>query len=161
MNKKILNLFLLATTLILSSCGSSGSGDGADSGEIPDVELSNPIVVRETFGEDGNLWKPASDGHSSGAGNLVVLLSAKFTKQFESCSIKKNTGETEQLICINDQPWSHVPFSCFSNGGRQTWRANFKCWEAGEVKVTCKDTNQEVVFAAPAGQGGAICNRFG
>ena len=148
--------YVLLALILLNGCDSSGGGEDLF---IPEIE--NPIVVTEFFGQEGNLYKPTSDDHGAGQGNLVFLASAKFARQFESCSIKKSDGSTAALLCINDQPWTQIPFSCFSNGNRQTWRASFGCAEAGEVKVTCKDLNQEVVFTVPEEQRGFVCNRFG
>ena len=102
-----------------------------------------------------------SDPEGAGRGNLVVLLAQKFTEQFDSCEVMLNTGETEQLLCINDQPWTQIPFSCFSNGNRQTWRANFSCHNMAEVSVVCKSPSQEVTFSVADEQKGNICTRFG
>lgn len=145
---------------LLSGCGGSSGGDGS---EIDNGNSDNPIIQesREFFGQDGNLWKPRSDETSSGTGNLVVLFSAKFTTRFDSCEVPLNDGTVGQLVCIDNQPWTHVPFSCFSNGGRQTWRANFPCSAAARVEVTCRDAMQQVVFTVPDGSVGAVCSRFG
>ena len=151
---KILILVLLIFTI---SCGGSSSSDSDGS----EFLLDTTVKTTEFFGNEGNIYKPRADTNSPGPGNLVVLLSAKFTKQFDSCEVRTNTGETAQLICINDQPWTQTPFSCFSNGNRQTWRANFRCNEMGEVKVTCRLPDQEVIFTVPEEQRGQICNRFG
>jgi hypothetical protein len=146
----------------------SGCGGGSSSGEttLEDSSLSeeipmNPIVVSQEFGVDGNLYKPRSDENASGEGNLVVLLSSRFTTQFDSCEIQKRSGELAQLFCLNSVPWTDVPYSCFSNGGRQTWRATFKCDEVAQVKVVCRDANQEVTFTVPDANKGNICTRFG
>lgn len=163
--KKISPIKILLASILLTAAGcADGGGDSTTGDGVPlagDPAPTNPIASRQFFGEGGNLYKPVSDGHSSTPGNLVVLLSAQFTTQFDSCEARKNTGEVEQLICINDQPWTHVPYSCFSNGGRQTWRASFKCHEMAEVKVVCRDANQEVTFTVPDAQLGQICTRFG
>lgn len=160
---KISILFLtLLSVCLLNACSHGGGGDDTGDGPAAGIpEIGNPIVQTQIFGENGNLYKPRSAEDSAGTGNLVVLLSPQFTTQFDSCEIRKSNGEIGQLICINDQPWTHVPFSCFSNGNRQTWRANFRCDEVAEVKVTCRDFQQEVIFAAPAGQTGSLCTRFG
>ncbi|MCO6431967.1 MAG: hypothetical protein J5J00_14000 [Deltaproteobacteria bacterium] len=155
-------LFILTVSTLFAACGGGGGGDGSTSEpEGGDFLTGNPIVSTQFFGESGNLYKPASDETSSGQGNLVVLLSSQFTTQFDSCEMRKANGEIAQLICINDQPWTHVPFSCFSNGGRQTWRANFRCNEAAEVRVVCRDLNQEVTFTVPDAALGHVCTRFG
>ncbi len=148
---------------LLSACGSSGGDGSIDDpfGETPVSEAPNLIVSTQFFGENGNIYKPQSDDKGAGQGNMVVLFSASFTTQFESCSIRKSNGEIAPLLCINDQPWTQIPFSCFSNGNRQTWRANFSCNEVGEVKVTCKDMNQEVVFTVPESARSFVCTRFG
>lgn len=126
-----------------------------------EIVEANPIVETQFFGQSGNIYKPESDPEASGDGNLVVLLSSQFTEQFDRCEIALNTGETKQLVCINNQPWTQIPFSCFSNGNRQTWRADFKCSSAAEVKVTCFEDNQEIIFTVPEAQRGQICSRFG
>jgi len=148
-----------------SSTGSeSGSSLQFSNTDYEDDGLisSNPIPTRtETFGVDGNLYKPVADDHGAGAGNLVVLLGSKFTEAFDSCEVTLNTGEVRQLVCIDDQPWTHIPYSCFANGDRQHWRADFKCSAMSEVKVTCREEKQEVVFTAPAGRGHELCSRFG
>ena len=140
------------------NCGGGGGGD--NSTEV-DLSLNTRMVVEQTFGTEGNLWKPKSDGHSSGAGNLVVLFSSKFTSEFNSCEVRLNDGSTSQLICINNQSWTHVPFSCFSNGGRQTWRANFTCGKASGVEVLCKTDELDYVFTVPPAARAAVCSRFG
>ncbi len=139
----------------IAAVSSESASGGAD------VVVENPIVSTQFFGQNGNLWKPAGDDHGAGAGNLVVLLSAEFTEEFDSCEVVHASGEVRQLICINDQPWTHTPFSCFSNGDRQTWRADFKCSEAAEVKVTCREEKQEIVFTVPDQVKHQVCSRFG
>lgn len=118
-------------------------------------------MLTETFGVDGNLYKPVSDETASGGGNMVVLLSSKFTTQFNTCKIRNSAGEIVDLFCLNSVPWTQIPFSCFSNGNRQTWRANFKCSSVGEVRVSCQDSVQTVEFVAPGGATGNVCTRFG
>ena len=148
------NLILcLIIIVFMSACGSSSSGG--------EGETDNPIVNTQFFGQNGNLYKPSADGHSSGAGNLVVLFDSSFTTRFDSCEIKLATGEVAQLLCIDYEEWTQTPFSCFSNGNRQTWRANFTCDKAGEVLVTCRDAMQEVVFTVPEEVRGHVCTRFG
>lgn len=165
-----MRLLFLGTifTLFCSGCGDSGESDGGALFPDQDVEQvtgptisDNPIKSTQFFGTNGNLWKPAGDDHGAGAGNLVVLLSAEFTEQFDSCEIVKNTGEISQLRCINDQPWTHIPYSCFSNGDRQTWRADFPCGEAAQVRVTCREEKQEVTFTVGDENLGNLCTRFG
>ena len=151
----LISLFLACSLLIACGGGSSKS-----SSNVP-AEDDGIARSTEVFGQDGNLYKPRADGHSSGAGNLVVLLGAKFTTQFDSCEIMLNTGEIAQLICINNEEWTQVPFSCFSNGNRQTWRANFTCDAVGEVRVVCRDATREVTFVAPDPFIGSVCSRFG
>jgi hypothetical protein len=153
---------IFAAAATLCACG----GDGGDDEIITDGETPqptpNPIASStQFFGQGGNLWKPRGDPHGGSPGNLVVLLSSQFTKAFDTCEVKLNTGEIAQLICIDDQPWTQTPFSCFTNGNRQTWRAPFGCSSAGEVKVTCRDPNQEVIFTVPDANLGSVCQRFG
>ncbi len=123
---------------------------------------ANPLVrSTQFFGQNGNVYKPVSDETASGGGNMVVLFSAAFTRQFESCSVLMGDGSSRALTCIDDQPWTQIPFSCFSNGNRQTWRADFRCGSVGAVVVTCVDFNQEITFTVPEGQQGNVCTRFG
>jgi len=144
-----MKLFLyLFISLGLFACGSSSDDNNTVDGAavMEEVPESNVISKTQFFGQEGNLYKPKGDPLASGAGNMVVLLSSKFTTQFDSCEIKKKSGETAQLTCLNSVPWTQTPFSCFSNGNRQTWRANFKCSDVAEIKVVCQDSMQEVTF---------------
>ncbi len=138
---------------------SSGTVSNPESSQ---ASVSNPLVSStQFFGRNGNVYKPVSDTDASGGGNLVVLFSSSFTRQFESCNIVMADGSTRGLSCINDQPWTQIPFSCFSNGNRQTWRADFKCSSVGSVLVRCLDFNQEITFTVPSGQQGNVCSRVG
>ncbi|RMG44827.1 MAG: hypothetical protein D6719_01085 [Candidatus Dadabacteria bacterium] len=159
---------LILFTAFIAACGSStDSSDGvammSDDGSAPVAEpvVEERNVTREFFGQKGNLWKPAADGHSSGAGNLVVLFGSHHSKQFERCRVKKTDGTLADLLCINDQPWTQVPFSCFSNGNRQTWRATFPCSQVSQVRVSCLRGGNEWVFTVPDAQKGGVCSRFG
>lgn len=161
-NIKIIISILLS--LVVFSCG--GGSSSSDSNSRPDSADTAPTDslpvadVTEFFGVDGNLYKPVSDETASGGGNLVVLFSSKFTTQFQSCVMRLNTGEIAGLFCLNSVPWTQTPFSCFSNGNRQTWRANFRCSSAGEVRVLCNDGLQNIEFIAPNGALGNVCTRF-
>jgi len=153
--------FIPALCLIfvaLLGCGGSSSDDAAIEEALTSLNL---VASEQTFGQNGNLWKPSGDDHGAGGGNLVVLLSSQFTTQFDSCDVRLNTGEVAPLVCINNQPWTHTPYSCFSNGNRQTWRANFKCSSAAEVKVVCRDIQQEVIFTVDESIRNQICSRHG
>lgn len=183
-------LFVFFFALSLTACGgSSGSGESegvegfsdelaeeVDEGEqveqppvaeapLEEPPASNPIVSTQIFGQNGNLWKPAGDDHGSSPGSLVVLLSGQFTEQFDSCEVRDTSGNVRQLTCLNTVPWTHRPYSCFSNpdasGWRQTWRSDIRCGQAAEVRVVCRSFNQEVEFVAPDGARGAVCQRFG
>lgn len=162
---------LLSGFLLL---GLSACGDDTDDSSLDDVSSVDDVVdtgtladtgaitrSTEFFGNNGNLWKPVADETSVGAGNLVVLFSSSFRSQFDRCEVQRNDGTTAQLRCIDDQPFTQIPFSCFSNGNRQTWRADFRCGSAAAVSVTCFDANQEVTFTVPEGQRGNVCSRFG
>lgn len=155
------SIILVIIAIISISCG----GGSSDSGETDTVSVplfeSNPIVRTQFFGVDGNLYKPESDLHGSGGGNLVVLIGAQFAEQFDSCEIPLADGSIAPLACLNSESWTEVPFSCFSNGNRQTWRANFRCSSVAEVKVTCRSFNQEVVFTVPEELRGNVCTRYG
>ena len=178
-NKKLSVLFLSAAVTLtgfLSGCGDSDfdldaiNGDSSERvtdtlgfEESFDSENGANPLVRSTqfFGQNGNIYKPVSDLEASGGGNMVVLFSSAFTRQFESCSIIMGDGTSRALTCIDNQPWTQIPFSCFSNGNRQTWRADFKCSSVGSVVVTCIDLNQEITFTVPEGQEGNVCSRVG
>lgn len=173
-------LFLLSFCLL--ACGDSNDdttliGEGDDAGaatetssqtaEAPAPKTTKPTVddnpvarSTEFFGQGGNLYKPASDPHGSGGGNLVVLLSSKYTRQFDRCTIRTHEG-TRDLACIDNQPWTQIPYSCFSNGDRQTWRADFKCGSVSSVSVTCYEAKQEITFTVPREVRGNVCQRFG
>ncbi len=154
---KKLTILLLA--LFIAACNSATTDD--EGNIIDDPDTDNPIAKStETFGVDGNLWKPSGDPTASSAGNLVILLSSKFRREFDSCEVPLKSGGVGQLNCAKTA-FSDIPFSCFTNGNRQTWRANFKCSDAAQVKVVCRDPNQEVTFTVPEGQRGWVCNRFG
>lgn len=153
-------LTILLFAILMSACNSATTDE--ENNIIDDPETENPIAKStETFGVDGNLWKPRGDETASGAGNLVVLFSSKFRRAFDSCEVPLRSGGTAQLRCVDDQPWTEIPYSCFTNGNRQTWRANFKCSDAAQVRVVCRDPNQEVTFTVPEAQRGAVCSRFG
>lgn len=154
-------LLAFPALLTLTGCGGD-SGDGEEEIiEPPPAAAPNPIVSTQYFGQNGNLWKPRGDDHGGSPGSLVVLLSAQFTEQFDTCEVPMADGTIGQLICINNQPWTQTPYSCFTNGDRQTWRAPFGCEDAGDVKVTCKQENQEVIFTVPDGVGKNTCQRYG
>ena len=114
----------------------------------PEPMCPNPIVNGVQSFSGGTLWKPESDPGSLGAGNLVVLIDDRFTGQFDSCTVRRTNGTTSDLTCIDDSPFTQTPFSCFSNGNRQTWRADFRCNRAETVEMVCSDRCQEVVFSA-------------
>lgn len=151
-------LMLLLIIPLLSGCGDSSDNDTAAPEETIQPESS---IAKSTqiFGQTGNLWKPSGDGHGGSPGNLVILLSSQFTTQFDNCEVKTKDGQTAQLLCINDQAWTQIPYSCFTNGNRQTWRANFKCSNAAEVTVVCRDTTQEVTFTVDAARRNQVCSR--
>lgn len=138
------------------------SGDSVSDTET-ETETDTEMETSQTFffGEGGNLWKPEADPVSSGAGNLVVLFDSMFNPEFDGCQVKKTSGEVAPLICINDQPFTQIPFSCFSNGNRQTWRASFPCEEAAEVLVTCQLGSDSYVFTVSEAARGQVCSRFG
>lgn len=122
----------------------------------PTLEPENPIVlVSEKFtdGNGGNLWKPVSDT----SGNLVIVLSSKFKKEFSlGCTLKKTNGETEKLFCGG-------VYKCFGNpdrgGDRLHLRSKIKCNQAKEVKVICKEEKQEITFSVDAAKLSEVCKR--
>lgn len=154
---------LVSLLIFVASCGGgSGGSTPEENTSAEDLSLTeNPIVKTQFFGSEGNLWKARADETASGSGLLVVLLSAQFTQKFDSCEVKLASGETAQLFCNDRVEWTQIPFSCFSNGNRQTWRASFSCDKVAEVKVTCRSLNQEVIFTVPEEQRANVCWRFG
>lgn len=161
--KNINLLLILITISFFTACGGgSDSGDSFEGTSSDVVDLTSTVSrFTEFFGAGGNLYKPSSDPHGSGGGNMVVLLDASYSTRFDTCEIPLNTGEVAQLHCIDTEEWTQIPFSCFSNGNRQTWRGDFKCSSVGEITVTCRDSGREVVFTVPDEVKGHICTRFG
>lgn len=152
----------------LLGCGDSGGGDSESDSFLESAPLDseakavNPIASSvQYFGQGGNLYKPVSDEHASGGGNVVVLLDRQFTERFDTCEIPLVSGEMAHLECVDYVPWSHTPYSCFANGDRQHWRASFRCGSVAEIRVVCRDENQEVTFTVPEEQRGWVCTRFG
>lgn len=159
-------LFCLAASL--TACGGSGGGgEGPVVGDEQERELAsnddeNAIAKgKQTFGVAGNLWKPAGEEGASGAGRPVIILSPQFGKRFKSCEVRGRDGSVIPLDCNDRVPWSHNPYSCFANGGRQHWRCPCNCGDIAEVKVVCRDDNQEVTFSAAGPAIGAVCERHG
>lgn len=115
----------------------------------------NPILGEQTFldGNEGNLWKPVSDSTSNTGGNLVVTLTNKIKKEFsEGCFVETKSGKQERLFC-----GGHLV--CFANPDRLTLRSNIKCGEAKEVKVTCREAKQTVIFTVPKAKRNQVCQR--
>ncbi len=177
---KILFIAILSFTIIsLTACGSgsddnsfadgnnsnngeSGNESGSEGTGNSDQSNTGDITfAREIFGNDGNLWKPKSEEADAGGGNLVVLLNSRYTTRFDTCEVLRSTGEISQLDCNDRAPWTEEPFSCFSNGRRQTWRASFRCQSAAEIRVICRSSTQEVTFTVDDNNLGRVCERFG
>lgn len=122
------------------------------SGGTPGGNGSNDFTSRTLNfidGADGNLWKPVSENN----GNIVVLFNSSFRRTFSGgCSIQKNDGTFSPLYCGG-------VFNCFTNPNRLTMRSNVPCEDALEVKVTCNDANQVVVFTVPAALRSQTCDR--
>lgn len=165
---------LLVLSLSLIACGSSDdnsdTSDALSAGtSLEEGGTADPALVGKTitdyFGQDGNLWKPAGDDHGAGPGNLVVLAGGKYSTAFDSCTVKKTDGTTVPLTCIDNAPWTHIPFSCFGNpingADRQHWRADFRCGSAAAVEVICHLGLDTYIFLAPNGRVGEVCTRFG
>ncbi len=107
------------------------------SGENPNV---NGAVQYFGDGPGKNLWKPVSDT----SGNLVIVLASIWKKEFnQGCTIDKNDGTKEKLFCGGN-------LVCFGNpdssGPRLHLRTRIKCDKAAEVKVTCVEDKQTVIF---------------
>lgn len=123
---------------------------------VPSIENPNVNGAIQYFvdGGGGNLWKPVSDT----TGNLVIVLHSKWKKEFSGgCSVQKKDGKIETLFCGG-------PFKCFGNpdagGERLHMRSNIKCDKAKEVKVTCKEAKQTVVFTVKeSAKLSQVCNR--
>ena len=150
---------LLALLLLISACG-GGSGDDGSNEEIviDDPQVTTTI---HAFGLDNNLWKPSADSEGSTPGNVVILINPAFTERFDSCEVPLHGGEVRQVTCVDYVEWTHIPYSCFGNGGRQTWRTDFKCHEVLEVKVTCYLRDQIHIFTVPDEVRYNVCSRFG
>lgn len=158
------SIFLILGVLALSSCGGS-SGGGSDTSnvaaQVQSVETQAIKTTKQFFGENGNLWKPAAEEKSSTAGLLVVLLGPEHTGRFDSCEIERTNGEFEQLDCNDRVPWSHEPYSCVANGGREHWRATFRCDQSAQVRIVCSNFSEEVTFEARGPAILAVCDRHG
>ncbi len=119
-------------------------------------QATNPIAVKqENFrdGSGGNLWKPESDTN----GNLVLVLSSKYKKEFSGgCTVEKKDGTLEKLYCGG-------AFKCFGNpdsgGERLHMRSNIKCNKAKEVKAVCKEAKQTVTFTVDKKYLNQVCVR--
>lgn len=109
---------------------------------------SNPLCEGVQDFTDGTLWKPVSDGGGPEfSGNPVFLISNKFEKQFEKCAVELKDGTMHELRCIDNAPWTHTPFSCFSNGERQTWRVGVAAKSVKrDAKIYCEELTQTCVF---------------
>lgn len=122
----------------------------------------NPILESQTIGSNGNLYKPVAEGGGPAySGNPVFLASSIFTTRFDTCSIKDKSGKEINLTCIDNQPWTGIPYSCFANGNRQHWRFPINCKNVGKVQVTCRDRCQEVKFSVSKSDKDKTCERFG
>ena len=157
--------YILITLLIFSACSFDDIEDFINNDdEVVEVEATpeacpNPLVDGvQIFGNGGNLWKPIGDGGGANYfGNPVALFDPMFTSRFDSCEVTLKNGSTFDLRCIDDAPWTMIPFSCFANGNRQHFRSAFSCEEIAEIKVVCKDACQTVTFQAA----GDACERVG
>ncbi len=126
----------------------------------PNPIAQGPIV----FGVNGtdSLYKPESDSD----GNVVVLLDSVFQGQFDDCKIKTGANEYRNLNCIDNAPWTQIPYSCFSNPvgnnpPRQTWRADIKCDQVEEIEIVCSDECQSVTFTVMNEDINKVCERWG
>lgn len=114
-----------------------------------------PETIEEPF-KNGTLWKPVAEGGGAKfAHNPVFLAKASFKKQFDSCKVILKSGEKHQLTCIDDQSWTHTPYSCFANGDRQHWRFAYSCKKIKSVKIVCKLNCKTIIFKAK----GKTCDR--
>lgn len=162
---------VLMCILTLGACGGDVSlganadeeqSDSSSSGTSSNSDSSISVSIRtEYFGEKGNLWKPEADEGSANAGLLVVLLAPEFTDRFDSCEVPLIDGTMGALDCNDRVEWSHTPYSCVANGGREHWRANFRCEDTALVRVVCRSTAEEVTFEAPGVGISAVCSRHG
>ncbi len=158
------SLLTIALSFSIIACGSSS--DVNLSGEENESEGSTPTPAEEQietrteyFGEKGNLWKPRADENSSTSGLLVVLLSSEYTDVFDSCAVPLLDGTFGALDCNDRVEWSHHPFSCVANEGREHWRAYFTCDKAAMVQVICRNATQRVTFEAKGAGISATCSR--
>lgn len=164
MKKEILQILLIFIAGFILACGEDTTNDSSSTGSDSSTgggSSGNLVRIIEFFGTDGNLYKPFGDPTASGAGNMVVLLSSKYIQRFDTCEIPTVDGGIAQLTCLDTVPWTHIPYSCFSNGNRQTWRSNFSCHNVAEIEVTCRDATREVIFTVPDQLKQSVCQRFG
>lgn len=144
--------YLIFIVLIASGCGVDlKSGDNSfndtinntsfsttTNTNISDSSSSHCADISLPDGENGNLWKPVSEGD----GKLVILFAAKFTKVFNSvCVIVAATNIKECGRFID-----------FTNGERQTWRFNLVGSEYdGTIKIEeASGVVCEVTISTPA-----------
>lgn len=168
---KILSVYLfLLTSFVIIGCNIDDIVDdiNSDTEESPSASatvtpspISTPIVENpvatgvENFkdGAGKNLWKPVSDT----TGNLVVVLHAKYKKEFSGgCFVERKDGKQEKLFCGG-------VYKCFGNpdsiGERLHMRSNIKCNQAKEVKVVCREAKQEVTFTVDEKLRSQVCVR--
>ena len=151
--RTLVTLFaLLSACFFLSSCGSSGGGDG-ESREAEEEVSENPIAMREENfldGPLGNLWKPVSENNE----NLVVLFNNSYRTLFSrGCSVELLDGTRAPLFCGGG-------LECFTNPDRLTLRSNVKCSKVKEVKVVCEEEMQTVTFTVDPSLRARVCDRF-
>ena len=160
--KTILSLFSICALCFFTACGSSGSDSDSDS-EPQSVATNEQLIAQlsDIFGVDGNLWKPKAEEGSSTSGLLVVLLSAKYTNRFDSCELEKIDGSIEYLDCNDRVEWSHEPFSCVANGGREHWRSLSTCDQAAQVRVVCRNATEVLTVEATGPAITSVCDRHG
>ena len=125
--------------------------------EKPETK-SNPLCNEVEDFENGTLYKPVADGGGSTySGNPVFLISNKFERQFARCEVELKDGRLEALDCVDNVPWTQTPFSCFSNGNRQTWRLKLPASRIkNKAKITCYEKNQACTWQL----GGSATNRY-
>lgn len=165
--KKVILTYISCLVVIVITLVSGCSDSNEQIVVIEEPTCPNPIASEpQIFGQNGSIYKPSGDPEASGAGKVVVLLDPAFSSQFDECKIKTGSNTYESLTCINDAPWTQVPFSCFSNpvagrGLRQTWRSGLACEDIHRVEVICTDSCQSVTFKAPQGSLRKVCERLG
>lgn len=111
---------------------------------ITEPDKTNPKCNSIQPFSNGTVWKPLAEGGGAQySGNPVLLIDKSFVLQFKSCVIESKNSNSIPLTCLDSVQWTQTPFSCFSNGDRQTWRLDVQATAIkNKALITCIDDNQ-------------------